>query len=742
MKLTGYTDRWSVRPGEQIRCYVSSELPAYQVQLVKLIHGDANPKGPGVKETVIESPVSGEYRGRVQEIYPGSYIRIDDTARLDAGGAFTLAAWIKPTAPQLGRQAIFSQHAGGEGYSLAINESQGLEFSTGEGAQSKIELPERIRTDQWQFICLVVDAKKGEAKLIHRPTKFSPCVEEESAAKGAVHAGISKASGGVMLIGAGRLVDDPSREGALGCFNGKIGEPKLFAGALSGDEIDALFKGGMPKAELIADWDFSFEPAGKKIPNRAGRGFEGRVINRPLRAVNGPKWTGHVHRYFEAPEQYEAIHFHDDDLEDARWEEDFAFTAPSDLKSGVYAFKLTGEDGARDYLPFVVCPPKGKATAQIAVLLPTLSYIAYGNESIAGLEQLSCMTPLQDPQLHADEYSYLKKYSLRSTYDRHNDGSGMAHVSMLRPVLTSFRPYHRCRSFDAPHQFSADLHLIDWLEEKGVSYDVITDHELHREGVDALKPYSAILSGTHAEYWSMAMRDALDEYLAGGGRLIWLSGNGLYWLMELDAETQTVCELRRVTGTSTWQPEPGDGYMAFGGELGGTWDGRGQQTARTIGTKTTGVGFDRGRPYKRTPASNDPRCSFIFDGVGDELIGDFPVLMMNHGVASFEIDRADCLKGTPAHALVVASAGGYSDRYQAPMEDVFPFVPYQSGMFNPNIRADMVFFETPNDGAVFNVGAVSFCTGLSYNNYDNNVSRILENVVRRFSRPGSLTGGK
>ncbi|HOP19092.1 MAG TPA: hypothetical protein PK585_03340, partial [Amphiplicatus sp.] len=133
MKLTGYTDRWSVRPGEQIRCYVSSELPAYRVQLVKLIHGDANPKGPGVKETVIESPVSGEYRGRVQEIYPGSYIRIDDTARLDAGEAFTFAAWIKPTAPQLGRQAIFSQHAGGEGYSLAINETLGLEFSTGEG---------------------------------------------------------------------------------------------------------------------------------------------------------------------------------------------------------------------------------------------------------------------------------------------------------------------------------------------------------------------------------------------------------------------------------------------------------------------------------------------------------------------------------------------------------------------------------------------------------------------------------
>ncbi|MEZ5929823.1 MAG: DUF6605 domain-containing protein [Parvularculaceae bacterium] len=84
------------------------------------------------------------------------------------------------------------------------------------------------------------------------------------------------------------------------------------------------------------------------------------------------------------------------------------------------------------------------------------------------------------------------------------------------PVLTSFRPYHRCRSFDAPHQFSADLHLIDWLEEKGVSYDVITDHELHREGVDVLKPYSAITSSTHAEILEYGDARAMDEYLAHG----------------------------------------------------------------------------------------------------------------------------------------------------------------------------------------------------------------------------------
>jgi N,N-dimethylformamidase len=44
----------------------------------------------------------------------------------------------------------------------------------------------------------------------------------------------------------------------------------------------------------------------------------------------------------------------------------------------------------------------------------------------------------------------------------------------------------------------------------------------------------------------------------------------------------------------------------------------------------------------------------------------------------------------------------------------------------------MVYFETPNDGAVFSVGSICWCGSLSHNQYDNNVSRITENVLRKF----------
>ena len=52
------------------------------------------------------------------------------------------------------------------------------------------------------------------------------------------------------------------------------------------------------------------------------------------------------------------------------------------------------------------------------------------------------------------------------------------------------------------------------------------------------------------------------------------------------------------------------------------------------------------------------------------------------------------------------------------------------------IRADMVYFETPNAGAVFSVGSITFCGSLSHADYRNNISRIVDNVLRRFATPG------
>ena len=50
------------------------------------------------------------------------------------------------------------------------------------------------------------------------------------------------------------------------------------------------------------------------------------------------------------------------------------------------------------------------------------------------------------------------------------------------------------------------------------------------------------------------------------------------------------------------------------------------------------------------------------------------------------------------------------------------------------IRADMTYFDCPGGGEVFSVGSITFCGSLPSNNFDNDISRILDNVVKRFSR--------
>jgi N,N-dimethylformamidase len=64
-----------------------------------------------------------------------------------------------------------------------------------------------------------------------------------------------------------------------------------------------------------------------------------------------------------------------------------------------------------------------------------------------------------------------------STYDRHLDGSGVAFASPHRP-LQNFRPTGR------HWNFNLDLFIIDWLEHLGGDYHVVTEEDLHREGLD------------------------------------------------------------------------------------------------------------------------------------------------------------------------------------------------------------------------------------------------------------------
>ena len=61
-----------------------------------------------------------------------------------------------------------------------------------------------------------------------------------------------------------------------------------------------------------------------------------------------------------------------------------------------------------------------------------------------------------------------------------------------------------------------------------------------------------------------------------------------------------------------------------------------------------------------------------------------------------------------------------------------------TGSYDHRIRADMTYFAAPNNGAVFSCSSIAFGQALPVNNFENNVSRLLANVVNTFIKPEAL----
>ena len=527
-------------------------------------------------------------------------------------------------------------------------------------------------------------------------------------------------------------------------YNGKIEAPRVVRGALARPEIESLFGPKLPET-IVAAWDFSQEIPSTRVVDIGPLALHGECMNLPARAMKGRLWTGEFHDWRQRPEHYGAIHFHDDDLYDAGWDVGFAWQVPADTASAVYCAHVSSLDGEHeDYIPFSVRPPRGRATAECAVLLPTASYMAYANDhssvdADAAEMLMGRLIVLEPADLFIDEH---REFGL-ALYDTHSDGSGVCYSSRLRPIL-NMRPKYA--AWVGGHgsglwQFNADTHLLDWLEQEGVTYDVITDEDLQAEGEALLRPYRTVLTGTHPEYHSTPMWDGMQAYLGNGGRLIYLGANGWYWRIAYHQSLDGVIEVRRAEdGIRTWIAEPGEYHQSFTGEFGGLWRRIGRPPNLLLGTGFTAQGFDVCSYHVCKPDSFDARAAFIFEGVGaEERIGDFG--LVGGGAAGLELDRADLLLDTPPNTLVLASSENHTDLYLVVCEEIAVMRPNLSGSQHPFVRADLTFHERPGGGAVFSVSSIAWCGSLSHNDYDNSVSRITGNVLRRFLEPEPFAVG-
>ena len=744
MDIVGYADRYSVRAGDTIRFMVSSKLPSYQADIVRLIHGDVNPEGPGFKEEPVQGV--GTFEGRFQELVPGSYAAVPDSPLLRFKGSFTLLAWISSTTPSKFSQGILTKWSdfGGTGYGMMLDGERGLTLCVG-GADGRVEristgVPVRapaLHSPAWYFVAATYDSSTGRVMLYQQPRTIWP-MDETAAVVEREIGQLEVAENEVPLVMAGYCEgEDPSGPRMAGHFNGKIDRPALFGRALSLRELESLRDGASPSEVgdgLIGAWDFGRDFATDLITDVSENRLHGNTVNRPTRAMNGHNWTANYIDFNLAPQEYGAIHFHDDDLDDARWDVSFEFRVPLDLRSGVYAARLM-EGGSEDYVPFFVRPAEGANLSRILFLAPTNSYLTYANNHSYARTEYSGRVAWE-PSTPQDEY--IAENHLNSTYDVHTDGSPVFYSSRRRPNLT-MRPkynfWYLRLGRGGPWQFNGDLHLVDWLHERGYVYDVATDEDLQNEGADLLKPYNVVVTGSHPEYWSSQGLDAMDAYLAGGGRLMYLGGNGFFSVVSFPPDSTHCIEMRRSAARP--HDEAGQNNHSFTGEAGMNWNARGRPSGRMLGVgSSTGTGFDYSMPYHRLEDSYDPRAAFIFEGIGrDEVIGNFG--LKQGGAGGVEIDRADYSLGTPPHALVVATASGFSDHYQLIMEAEsvgdYSRGKRRGGSQNPLVRSDLVYFEGPAGGGVFSVGSIAWCGSLSHDNYDNNVSRITKNVLDRFA---------
>jgi len=704
--LVGYCDPLTVQAGDELRLFVSCSSPgAYRCDLVRLVCGDARPAsagGAGFREEELAWPLAGEYPGRSQPLVRGSYVELPGLPRLGEFG-FTCVIW--PTRP--GRLQCLAEFGT---LRLAIAEGCLAILLGGE----RHALAQPLRARRWYAVGFSLSRSGLELAALPLHTTLADRATLRPETR---HFDSALSDTGCSLE---RLAADRDRSA---CYDGKLEAPRLFGAALTSAALAERLAtpDAMHGPDLVAAWDFSRDMSGEAVIDVSPQGAHGRTRQLPARAVTGWRWDGSTQRWTDSPDHYAAIHFHSSDLADAGWEADFSWKVDPALRSGIYAFRLR-HDGTEDYVPFFLRRAPHDEPRTVAFLAPTATYLAYANQRLflsGGI--------FGDGDAHNSDAAFLRDHPEvgYSLYERHDDRSGVHFSSRLRPIL-NLKPKGDMWAFNA------DTNITAWLEQLGEPFDVVTDEDLHYREEEALAPYRVVITGTHPEYYSTPMLDGLERYLGGGGRLMYLGGNGFYWRIAYRGERGEAIEVRRAEdGTRAWIAEPGEYYHAWTGEYGGLWRRLGRPPNQLVGVGFAAQGFDGSTYYRRLPHSFEKRAAFIFEGVESEsVLGDYGSI--GGGAAGEEIDRWDRALGSPEHALLLARSEGHTPGMLRTKEEFLSTAP---PFRDPKVRADMVFFETGAGGAVFSTGSIAYAGALATNGYANDIARLTANVLRRMLDP-------
>ena len=207
---------------------------------------------------------------------------------------------------------------------------------------------------------------------------------------------------------------------------------------------------------------------------------------------------------------------------------------PRDWRSGVYIALLIEGDGAgrdisqpdrstcdgRDARALFVVRPATRRTADIIYKVPLLTYHAYNlidGQPYDAAAQRGHWCLYNMPRAHE------VPLPIPSGVNLHRPGGGTGATPY---DISNFDPFD-----PSPRQtfLHWDARFVAWLEREGFALDYCTDVDLHRDGATLLAPHRLLLSAGHDEYWSDAMRAAIDSYVASGGNAAFFGGNTCWW---------------------------------------------------------------------------------------------------------------------------------------------------------------------------------------------------------------------
>lgn len=732
--LTGYTDRLSARAGETLAFKLSaaghdaSNPAVINSWLTHCISADPNPAGPGIIERSAERWYQPrDFPATEQAIHAGSHGISQAICLTPDATDIHLQVTLWPTLLNGSEQCVLSFGA----LSLCINADSVLSCKAGNHVLS---LTEPLEIRQWVHV---------EARLQRQGSEFEICLKQQAvSAQQTISSSMdsgktqgdkqsrstSKNPDGATCLIDAACVDDiiasaheiilaAQRVDGIAChhFNGKLEAPSVHS-------TDTRQKTGR-----WISWDLSRDMHSRCIPDQQDHETPLRLINYPARAMAGSQWNGDEMCWRHSLSQYAAIHFHEDDIVDFEWTTTFRYTLPEGMPSGIYLMHVS--DGThQDAMPFFVCAPTGKPGHRICMLVPSFTYAIYGNHARPDW-QPSWQNRVNEWQAYPYNPAQYPGYGL-STYNYHTDGSGICHASHTRPLF-NLRPGYitfgetNCSGL---RHFPADSHLWAWLDAMNLGFDVITDREVHDEGVQCINAYDVLLTSSHPEYHTAETLDALQQYRDQGGHLSYLGGNGFYWRIGVHGEQDDVLEIRRAeAGIRAWASEPGEYYQAFDGQYGGLWRRNGRPPQKLCGLGFSAQGQFNGSYYRR--CNHESAFDWLFEGIDTEVLGDFG--LSGGGAAGFELDRADTHLGTPTHATILATSENHGADFILVPEEMLTHLTTLPGLPTSELlHANIIWFDMPGGGSVFAVGSITFCGSLPHNQFDNPISRLLLNVVQ------------